>query len=177
MITPPDIFILIILIFFSVSGIKNGFIKEISRVLSFIIGFLISGKYYYYLNPYLKPYIKNESMLSALSYLIIFFVLLYVLSLISKLVQKLFEFVLLGWLNRVLGLLLGLLKGFFIVSLIIFTIETIPFKLEQGESIKQKLEKESIMYQICNHVKEMLILNIPSSDDLDQVIKIIDIPN
>ena len=169
--TPPDIFILIILIFFTISGFKNGFIKETSRILSLIIGFILAGRFHYNLNPYLKDYIENESILTAISYLIIFFISVMIISIVAKFLQKVFEFVLLGWLNRVLGLLLGLLKGFFIVSLIIFIIETLPITLDKGESIKQKLDNESIMYQICNHVKGLLILNIPSDNEFDNNIE------
>ena len=75
--------------------------------------------------------------------------------------------VLLGWLNRLLGLLLGLLKGFLIVSLLIFIIQALPIKLDQDDTIRQKLERESIMYQICDHVKELVILTMPMDDRLN----------
>ena len=75
--------------------------------------------------------------------------------------------VFLGWLNRLLGLLLGLLKGFLIISLLIFIIHALPFKMDEDNTIRQKLEKESIMYQICNHVKELVILTLPIDNKLD----------
>ena len=84
--------------------------------------------------------------------------------------------ILLGWLNRLLGLLLGLLKGFLIVSLMIFIIQAIPLKLEGEETIWEKLERESVMYQICNHVKELIILTVPMENQfnlLDNGLKII----
>ena len=92
--------------------------------------------------------------------------------------QKFIELVLLGWLNRLLGLLLGLLKGFLIVSLIIFIIQAIPIELGEGETIRKKLEKESLMYQICDHVKELIILTVPMDNHFnfleDGLIKIYD---
>ena len=62
---------------------------------------------------------------------------------------------------------MGLLKGFLIISLIIFIIHALPFKLDADNTILKKLEKESVMYQICNHVKELVILTMPMNNKLD----------
>ena len=42
-----------------------------------------------------------------------------------------------------------------------------PIKLDKDHTIKQKLENESVMYQICSHVKELVILTMPIDDNLD----------
>ena len=62
---------------------------------------------------------------------------------------------------------MGLLKGFLIISLIIFIIQALPLKFDEDNTIRQKLEKESVMYQICNHVKELIILTVPINDQLN----------
>ena len=97
----------------------------------------------------------------------VFILSVIVISIIAKILQKFIELVLLGWLNRLLGLLLGLLKGFLITSLIIFIIQALPLKLDKDNTIRQKLENESVMYQICSHVKELVILTMPIDDELD----------
>ena len=66
---------------------------------------------------------------------------------------------------------MGLLKGFLITSLIIFIIQALPFKLDADNTIRQKLEKESVMYQICNHVKELVILTMPMDNKLNTLQK------
>ena len=71
-----------------------------------------------------------------------------------------------GWLNRLLGLLLGLLKGFLIIGLMIFIIQALPLKLDKDNTIREKLEKDSVMYQICDHVKELVILTMPMDNKL-----------
>ena len=54
------------------------------------------------------------------------------------------------------------------MHLIIFIIQALPFnKLDADNTIRQKLEKESVMYQICNHVKELVILTMPMDNKLD----------
>ena len=86
---------------------------------------------------------------------------------IAKILQKFIELVLLGWLNRLLGLLLGLLKGFLIISLMIFIIQALPLNFDKDKIIREKLERESVMYQICNHVKELVILTVPMENKLE----------
>ena len=54
-----------------------------------------------------------------------------------------------------------------IISLIIFIIQALPLKFDEDNTIRQKLEKESIMYQICNHVKDLVILTMPMDNNLD----------
>ena len=166
-ITPPDIIIAIILGFFTFNGFRHGFIEEIGRLISLIGGFILASKFHTMLLPHIQPYVKAETLQITIAYLIIFLATIILISIIVKMLQKFIELVLLGWLNRLLGLLLGLLKGFLIVSLIIFIIQAIPFKLDGGETIRKKLEKESIMYQICVQVKEIIILTVPINNQLN----------
>ena len=166
-ITPPDIAICIILGFFSLNGFRHGFIEEMARLISLVCGFILASKFHNLVIPFLKPYIEEETVLVTVAYLGVFVASVIVIAIIAKILQKFIELILLGWLNRLLGLLLGFLKGFLIVSLIIFIIQAIPLKLGGGETIQKKLEKESIMYQICNHVKELVILTMPIDNKLD----------
>jgi len=166
-ITPPDIIIILILAFFTFNGFRHGFIVEISRIISLVGGFIMAAKFHKELLPFIRPYIENESLQVTAAYLGIFIMVVIIITLIAKVLQKFFEFILLGWLNRLLGVLLGMLKGFLIVSLLIFIIQALPFKLKEGDTIRQKLEKESVMFQICNHVKELVILTVPMDSQLN----------
>ena len=40
-------------------------------------------------------------------------------------------------------------------------------KLDKDNTIREKLEKESVMYQICDHVKELVILTMPMDNKLE----------
>ncbi len=166
-ITPPDIAICIILGFFTFNGFRHGFIEEMARLISLVCGFILAAKFHNLVIPFLKPYIEEETVRVTVAYLVVFVASVIVIAIIAKILQKFIELILLGWLNRLLGLLLGFLKGFLIVGLIIFIIQAIPFKLGGGETIQKKLEKESIMYQICDHVKELIILTVPMGNQLN----------
>ena len=166
-ITPPDIAICIILGFFTFNGFRHGFIEEMARLISLVFGFIFAAKFHNLVIPYLLPYIEEETVRVTVAYLVVFVVSVIVIAIIAKILQKFIELILLGWLNRLLGLLLGLLKGFLIISLIIFIIQAIPLKLDGGKTILKKLENESIMYQICDHVKELIILTVPINNQLN----------
>ena len=165
--TPPDIIICLILGFFTFNGFRHGFIEEIARLISLVGGFILASKFHNLLIPYLQPYIESGVIQVTVAYMAVFIVTVIVITIIAKVLQKFIELVLLGWLNRLLGLILGLLKGFLIISLIIFIIHALPIKLDEDHTIRKKLEKESVMYQICVHVKGLVILTMPINDHLD----------
>ena len=166
-ITPPDIVICIILAFFTLNGFRHGFIEEMARLISLVFGFVLASKFHNLVIPYLHAYIEEETVRVTVAYLGVFVASVIVIAIIAKILQKFIELILLGWLNRLLGLLLGLLKGFLIVSLIIFIIQSIPIELGEGETIRKKLEKESVMFQICDHVKELIILTVPMNNQFN----------
>ena len=172
-ITPPDIIISLILVFFAFNGFRHGFIEEIGKILSLVGGFIFASKFHEIIIPFLKPYIDSGVAQVTLAYLLIFILVVMMITIITKIVQKFIELVLLGWLNRLLGVLLGLLKGFLITSLLIFIIQAIPIKIDKENTIREKMEKESVMYQICNHVKDLVILTIPMDNKLNLLDKTI----
>ena len=165
--TPPDIIICLILSFFTFNGFRHGFIEEMARLISLVGGLILASKIHHLLIPYLQTYIESGAIQVTVAYMGVFILSVIIITTIAKVLQKFVELVLLGWLNRLLGLLLGLLKGFLITSLIIFIIQALPIKLNQRDNIQQKLKKESVMYQICDHVKELVILTMPLDKKLD----------
>ena len=116
-----------------------------------ISGFLVAHNFYNRLIPHLEVYIINPSLLSIVSYLTIFLITLISVNILGIFLQKFFELILLGWLNRLLGTLLGLIKGVVIVSILIFILEIAPLQ------IRQKLQRDSELYKICNKVKNDVI--------------------
>ena len=165
-ITPPDFVIILILTFFTFKGFRHGFFEEMGKLISIIGGFIISSKYHNYLIDYISTYINGNILQITISYLSIFILSVIVFTILIKIIGKFIELVILDWLNRLLGMLLGLIKGFLIISLFIFIIQTLPLKFDQESIIRQKLKEESIMYQICENVKEIFILTIPIDNSL-----------
>ena len=159
--TPPDIFILIILAFFTFSGFKNGFIKEATRILGMIGGFSAAHNFHDNLIPFLEVHISNPNILTVVSYLAVFCITLVIMNTLAMVLQKFFELILLGWLNRLLGTLMGLIKGVLVVSIIIFILEIAP------AAIREKLQQDSELYKICNVVKNQVITFSKLTHDID----------
>ena len=152
--SPPDIIILCILAYFGFNGFRCGFIKEISKIISMIVGFVAASKFHKYIEPYLEDYVSNLTVLSIISYLIIFFIVVIIINIISNLLTKFFDIISLGWLNRLVGCILGIIKGILIVSLIIFVIQIAP------NDLKTQLKEDSVLYKICDKVRENIITSI-----------------
>ena len=158
--TPIDIIISLLLLYFMVNGARKGFIKEISRIIAILSGIYFANKMGEICIPYIEPYINYEPLLYTVSYFTVFIIIVFIIGIIAASIQKFFEFILLGWLNRLLGVLIGLLKGLIVVSLVIFTLEKFP----QTESTFNKLDNESILFQICNVLKNNFITNFDISE-------------
>ena len=81
-ITPPDIVISLILVFFTFNGFRHGFIEEMGRLISLIGGFILASKFHNLLIPYLKPYIDGETIQVTVAYLGVFIVSIIVITII-----------------------------------------------------------------------------------------------
>ena len=158
--TPIDIIISLILLYYIINGARKGFIKEISRIIGIFTGIFFANKTGNIFIPYIEPYVSYEPLLYTTSYFTVFIIVIFIIGIIAATIQKFFELILLGWLNRLLGILIGLLKGLIIVSLIIFTLEKFP----QTEPTFERLNNESILFQICNVLKTNLIINFELSE-------------
>jgi hypothetical protein len=53
----------------------------------------------------------------------------------------------------------------------IFIIQAIPVEIGDEDSMKNRLENESIMYQICNNVKETVISGLALSNQVNSLQK------
>ena len=167
-ISPPDIIISCIILYFSINGLRHGFIYEISKIVSMISGFTLAHKFHLNLMPFGESYIQNHNVLLIVSYLTIFFVVVIVINLISNFLTKFFDILLLGWLNRMVGLLLGFFKGILIVCIITLVLQITP------QELRNKLEQDSILYEICNNVRLNLISTIYFDESNNSFIKSID---
>ena len=167
-VSPPDIIISSIILFFTINGFRHGFIYEISKITSMFFGFMFAQKFHLELVPLGEAYIQNYNLLLIVSYLSIFIIVVVIINLIANFLTKFFDLLLLGWLNKLIGSLLGCIKGVLITCIIIFILQIAP------ESIRAKLERDSILYQICNNVRNNVISTIYINEDTNLLIKSID---
>ena len=131
-------------------------------------GFYFAQKFHLELMPFGEAYIQNDNLLLIISFLCIFFLVVIVINLIANFLTKFFDLLLLGWLNRLVGSLLGCIKGILIICIIIFILQIAP------ESIRDKLETDSTLYQICNNVRINLMSTVYLDKETHSFIKSID---
>ena len=167
-ISPPDIIISSIILYFTITGFRHGFIYEISKIVSMIGGFVFAHKFYLDIMPFGEPYIQNDNVLLIISYLSIFVIVVITINLIANFLTKFFDILLLGWLNRLIGSLLGFIKGILIICVIILVLQIIP------NPMRDKLERDSVLYQICDNVRINLISTIYFDENTNLLMKSID---
>ena len=148
-----NIVILLFIAYFAYSGFKNGFIKELSSIISYITAFLLSQTMGPLIEKYfiLEVFIKNEALRQKIAYLLSFIIIVYIFKIISGLIEK---FIDMKWQNKLLGLIIGIINGILIFSLII----SIFKELLPSINIHEDWSQKSYLYRnIDNLQKEYLI--------------------
>lgn len=149
----PDIITGGILLFFALTGIKNGLIKEIGKIAALVVGFILANQFSAIASDTLFTWIPDDTARKLTGYLTIFFLAAIIVAFIARILHKAFEIMLLGWFNRLLGFLLGLLKGFLLIGLVIFILETIP----ASNKLHTRMVNETYIYATCNGLKNIII--------------------
>ena len=170
-----DILIIILLIFFGVSGLKRGFFKELVMFLGTILVFYLAYKFKDPLGNWLLlrlpvfdfPNIfKGVSVLNILLYQLLAFVLVLALLLvvysivltITHVFEKILKFtIVLGIPSKILGFILGILEGYVIVFVILFFLSQPAFNFQTFKDSKftnKILTSSPVLTNITSNVVE-----------------------
>ena len=116
-----DSICLIILIYGSYKGFKNGIIGEVLSLLGILLGVYLSKTYYLVVDKYLVTVFDSTNQLISLISVILIFTLTIIFSkILSKVITKTLNILALGLLNKLIGSLFGLLKYLLILCIITF---------------------------------------------------------
>ena len=147
-----DIIIILFLSYFTYAGFKNGFIKELSNLISYITAFLLSNKIAQIIYPYLDIFIPDKALQYKISYVISFVVIVYLFKLFSHIIEK---FINMQWQNKALGLILGAINGILIFSLIISIFkEVVP----QHISIHKDWREKYYLYKTLDDLQQEYLI-------------------
>jgi len=147
----PDILFGIILLFFTITGFRRGFISEIARLTSLFASCYVASKYYYTLTPIIGQYFVNDKITQVAAFLTLLITTIIIINILSSIIQRIFEFIYLGWLNRLIGSLIGFIKGLIVISIIIFCMEILP------EETIVKIHNESTIYKVGENIKDVIL--------------------
>jgi len=116
-----DSICLIILIYGSYKGFKNGIVSELLSFFGILLGIYLSKTYYLSVDKYLVTVFDSTNQLVSLISVILIFTLTIILSkILSKLITKALNIMALGLLNKLIGSVFGLLKYLLILCIITF---------------------------------------------------------
>ena len=116
-----DSICLIILIYGSYKGFKNGIVGELLSFLGILLGIYLSKTYYPIVDEYLAAIFDSTNQLvSLISVILIFSVTIILTKILSKVITKALNVLALGLLNKLIGSIFGLLKYLLILCIITF---------------------------------------------------------
>lgn len=116
-----DSICLIILIYGSYKGFKNGIVSEVLSFFGILLGIYLSKTYYPAVDKYLATVFDSTNQLVTLISVILIFTLTIIVSkILSKVITKTLNILALGLLNKLIGSVFGLLKYLLILCIITF---------------------------------------------------------
>ena len=119
-----DLIVILLLVFFSLAGARNGFIAEVAGILSLVVGFVAANACHGYVAHYFT-FIVNPTLRSILTYLLIFICAMLLVSAVARLLQKVLALSFAQWVDKMAGFLFGLLKGLCICSMLILVAQAV----------------------------------------------------
>ena len=145
-----DIAIAVPLLYGLIKGFANGLIKEITGLLSLVIGIYIAVNFSNLLEPHLSGIFDNyEQFKPLLAFAILFISVLLIIKLIGYLTDKLTKALALGFLSKALGGVFGMLKIALIVSFLLM-VES------KFELITKQTKQTALLYKPTSSLLEIV---------------------
>ncbi len=145
-----DIAISVPLLYGLIKGFSNGLIKEVTGLLSLIVGIYIAVNFSKLLEPHLDGFFNNyEQFKPIIAFAILFVATILLIKVFGILVNKLTKALALGFISRIFGAVFGLLKIALIVSFLL-TAES------KFELISNNTKQDSQLYSPTENLLEML---------------------
>jgi membrane protein required for colicin V production len=164
-----DIIILLILVFFFISGMRRGLIRQVLDILGIIIAFIGA----FYLAQYLAAYFQqsielNYSISLVVAAVAIFIGILLLFHALGLLFQKMAEITLFGSVDRVGGGFFGAFKGVLLVSLLLVIALNIPLPEKTHRELRTR-PLSSMIYPVLPSLFDLAFSHFPSHLDFDSI--------
>jgi membrane protein required for colicin V production len=125
-ISAVDIILLLCFIPAVIGGIKTGFIKQVAALAALILGawaaWYFSDFFAHNVNIWLET---NRVLTQIIAFAAVFLVVILFVNMIGHAIHALINLVLLGWLDKLLGVFFAFLKYAFVLSMVIFLMESL----------------------------------------------------
>lgn len=117
-----DLFLLGLLLVFTIYGFTKGFIHEICVTLGLILGVWLGLRNSYFINDLLPLIHLPNPWGKIISFIIVLFVILLISTLLGFLLKKLVKAIGLDWLDKILGAVWGLIQGTVIIWVVLLVV-------------------------------------------------------
>jgi len=157
-INPLDILLVVFLLITIFLGFKNGVIIEFKKTVSLLGSIILSNIIIKNLAKKIY-FLQTETDIFYLSsFLIIFILILLSISFIfDMIIEESDEIIIDKYANLGFGAFLGLARGAIIISLLLFIFDTTPIEKDIKESINNKIQNKSILFEQFNYLKSILL--------------------
>jgi membrane protein required for colicin V production len=152
-----DVIILVLLGYFTVTGLFRGFVQEAFALGGLVLGVVAANKYHIAFLKAISGYIHNSDLANIAAYVIVFFAVAAAMTLAGKIVSRGVRLIFLGWLDRAFGLALGFLKGLIVACILILIVGVVA--REDSALIKDSRLKpmlESLLFFVPDQLIDRL---------------------
>ena len=115
--TGYDFVVIGLAVLFVVRGLWLGFLKQVTGVIAFFLGYFFASQYHDRLFPFLKDLSDNPKVIFISSVVILFVVTFAIVMLLGKGLSYVVEITFSKWFDKLLGILLGAVKACLVVVL------------------------------------------------------------
>lgn len=171
-----DIIFLVPLAWFAYKGFQKGFIIELCSLIALVLGIYFAINFSNYASDLLvNNFDIGEKYLSITAFVITFIAVIAGVFFIGKVLEKFIDVLMLGFINQIVGAAFGILKAAFLISIIIWIINSFDFT---NSIIKSEQKDNSFLYENIEMLAPTIIpklnvdklkdfeLEIPSTDEL-----------
>ncbi len=116
--TGYDFVIIALLLLFILRGLWIGFLRQITTLVSLLVGYVIAGQYHDKLFPFLRGLTDDPQIVFWASYVILFGITYVITMLLGKGLARVVELTVAGWFDKVLGGVLGAVKVVILIVLL-----------------------------------------------------------
>ena len=107
---------LTLILIFGITGLFNGFIKEIFSTAAWLLSLAIAWLYGPLLFPYVGDYVESESVKNITCFIFLFLISSIILKITGSIISKLMSAIGLKSIDKLLGMFFGSLKALAIIS-------------------------------------------------------------
>lgn len=145
-----DIVLTICLIPAVISGLRKGFIVQVTSIIAVVLGVWLSYEFSGMLSDKISLWFNAGTNISRLiSFTSILVISIVLLSMLGRVVDGLVKIILLGWLNRLLGVIFAILKYTLVAGLLIYLFDKVN---GSGKIVAQSYLDGSVLYGVIGQV-------------------------